>query len=479
VVTSSSGPKTGSRSKLALPADEVKVVRAKLAATTEALRVKTKQLAVTAKLNERSKAEKAATAEKLRLKASQLARIAKEKEVVMRKLAMTVENLQDEAREFELIKVKDDAILSSIGDGVVVTGKDGKIQLVNKAFERMFGWRKREVRGKSFVSIVPMLDEKNHIIPSSHRLLTKMLENHARMPTELVNYVRKDKKNIAVSVTAEPIDIGGEFIGTVSVLRDVTKEREIDKAKTEFVALASHQLRTPLSAVSWYSEMLLAGDAGELNDKQKKYLEEVYRGNRRMTALVNALLNVSRLELGTFIIEPVPTNLQELAQKAIDELKFLIDERKIRLEARYDKNLPSLVADPKLMTIVLQNLLTNAVKYTPLEGTVRLDILLLKAGASLGGHKMTKDHIAISVADNGYGIPKDQQGKIFTKLFRAENVRVMDTEGTGLGLYIAKTVIDKVGGNLWFDSEENKGSTFYVTLPVAGMKKKAGTKALE
>ncbi len=252
----------------------------------------------------------------------------------------------------------------------------------------------------------------------------------------------------------------------------------IDKAKTEFVSLASHQLRTPLSSVNWYTEMLLAGDAGKINDEQKKYLDEIYIGNQRMVALVNALLNVSRLELGTFSVEPVEMDVVETAHSVINELKPQIIERKLEVKETH-KDITKIIADPKLMRIVLQNLLSNAVKYTPEKGIVTIDIKNIIKGDQISGQKVDLNGIVITVCDSGYGIPDGDKDKMFGKLFRAENVREMDTEGTGLGLYIVKSIIDHAGGKIWFESELNKGTTFYVFLPLEGMKKKEGSAKIE
>ncbi len=253
------------------------------------------------------------------------------------------------------------------------------------------------------------------------------------------------------------------------LVEDTTKEKAVDKAKTEFVSLASHQLRTPLSAVNWYTEMLLAGDAGKLNEKQKEYLDEVHIGSQRMAAIVNALLDVSRLELGIFMVEPESTDIVVLAKSAIDEQKNQIDEKKLKLLPHFATDIPKINADPKLLHMVFQNLLSNAVKYTPEGGSIEFSISLDKENGQ----------VHIQVADTGYGIPKNQQDKIFTKLFRADNVRKIDTEGTGLGLYIVKSIIEHTEGTIRFESEENKGTTFYLTLPIEGMKKKEGTKVLE
>ncbi len=260
----------------------------------------------------------------------------------------------------------------------------------------------------------------------------------------------------------------GKVVKMVGVNFDVTKEHAVDQAKTEFVSLASHQLRTPLSAINWYTEMLLAGDAGAITDDQKNYLEEIYHGNQRMVDLVNALLNVSRMELGTFIVEPEPTNIIQLAQDVVKEQNPQITQRKIQLTVKFAKDIPVMQVDPKLLRMVFQNLLSNSVKYTPEGGAVTMSI-----------QRDDKDNaVAITVADTGYGIPKEQHDKIFSKLFRADNVREQDTDGTGLGLYIVKSIVEQSNGKIWFESEKDKGTTFHVTLPLAGMKKKSGTKAM-
>ena len=213
--------------------------------------------------------------------------------------------------------------------------------------------------------------------------------------------------------------------------------------------------------------MLLAGDAGPINDEQKLYLEEVYSGNKRMVNLVNALLNVSRIDLGTFSVDPVPTKITEIADSVLVELTSQIKERKQDVEIEYDTDIPELLFDPKLVRIILQNLLSNAVKYTPEKGRIRLGIT-----------REGKHLICITVADTGYGIPRTQKSRIFSKLFRADNVMEKDTEGTGLGLYIVKSIVETTGGSIRFTSTENKGTTFYVTLPASGMQKKEGVKGL-
>ena len=369
--------------------------------------------------------------------------------------------LEDHKKDAEKVlekKALDEAILASIGDGLVVVNKEGKITYVNQAFEKMVGWTYQEVLGKDFLKVVPREDEKGDVVPFNERILNKVLSGEV-VVADLTNpfyYIRKDQSRFPTSSIVNSIVLDGEIIGVVETFRDITKEKDIDKAKTEFVSLASHQLRTPLSTINWYTEMLLAGDVGKLNTDQERYLQEVYKGNQRMVSLVNALLSVSRMDLGTFVFEPEPTDIVALVQNVIDEQRFHVDSKKITLTTTVERSMPLIQADAKLLSMVVQNLLSNSVKYTPLKGTVDISLRILP------------DHqtLLLTIKDSGYGIPENQQSKIFTKLFRADNVREKDTEGTGLGLYIAKSIVDSSGGKIWFESTEGTGTIFYVELPL-------------
>ena len=345
-------------------------------------------------------------------------------------------------------KAVDEAILSSIGDGLVVVDKVGIITYINNAFEKMLGWKSKEVLGKNISDIVPMEYEKGDLVPFNERILTKVLAREV-VVANLTNpfyYIRKDKSRFPASSIVNPIVLNGEVIGVVKTFRDITREKEIDKTKTEFVSLASHQLRTPLSTISWYTEMLLSGDAGKLKKEQERYLNEIYKGNQRMVSLVNALLSVSRMDLGTFVLESEPTDIVLLVRNIVREQKPQIDRKKIKFSSEFDTNIPFIETDPKLLSMVVQNLLSNSVKYTPNKGKIKISLILDKKNKK----------IIFKILDSGYGIPKNQQDKIFTKLFRADNVREKDTEGTGLGLYIVKAIVDNSGGKVWFDSKENK-----------------------
>jgi signal transduction histidine kinase len=277
-----------------------------------------------------------------------------------------------------------------------------------------------------------------------------------------------------------------ELIGRLQtgVAIDVSKHSELSRAKTDFVALASHQLRTPLSIIKWYIDFVLTGDAGPVNDEQLKYLKEAYSSNERLIELVSALLDASRIDLGTFSIEPEPCNIIERADSAINGFLPQIKAKNINLKKIYDE-FPIINLDPRLMKIVFVNLISNSVKYTPEGGTIQIAI------------KRTEKDVFIKICDTGFGIPREQQPKVFGKMFRADNIKRIEASGTGLGLYIVKAIIEKSGGKIWFESpslelllekgqnnadlpldKRDKGTTFFITIPLKGMKRKPGTKKL-
>jgi two-component system sensor histidine kinase VicK len=247
----------------------------------------------------------------------------------------------------------------------------------------------------------------------------------------------------------------------------VTKEREIDRAKTEFVSLASHQLRTPPTAIKWLIELILSDKNGKFTESQKKSLGYIGAANERMIKIINSLLDVSRIELGKFSFKPVIVDINLCAQEIAKELKFSLKKKNLRLIEEYSKPKIVISTDANLLKMVIQNLLTNAINYSHEKGKITMSISQKNKGESFGGKIMEQNSAVLSFSDEGCGIPKKQCFRVFTKLFRADNAGKTYNEGNGLGLYIVKYIVDGLHGNIWFDSEENKGTTFYVAIPVS------------
>ncbi len=230
----------------------------------------------------------------------------------------------------------------------------------------------------------------------------------------------------------------------------------IDNITSDFVSLASHQLRTPLSAIKWNTEILMMQKSGgKLNKKQLSYLREIYRSTERAISLVNDLLDVSRIQEGHIHLEYRPIKVEDVIAEIIDNFSTLIKSSQVSINLEIINGpIPKIETDGEKLKRIIINLLSNSIKYTPAKGKISLSVA------------KNKNHIKISVEDSGVGIPKTDQIKIFAKFFRSPNVIRMVPDGTGLGLFIAKSLVVAMGGKIGFKSLEGKGTIFYFTLPL-------------
>jgi signal transduction histidine kinase len=387
--------------------------------------------------------------------------------------------VQDRTKELQAAQTQllenvkqDEALLASIGDGVIATDKSGHIIWMNKPAEDMLQVNKGQILGKMYEEIWQLETEKGSVVPEEEQPIYQAFKTGQSVRSSQYYYARKDKDGkpivkFAVAVTVAPVMLNDQVIGMINVFRDVTHERQVDRMKTEFISLASHQLRTPLSAIRWFTEMLLSGDAGELSEEQKDFTKNIYDSADRMIELVNSLLNISRIESGRIIVDPKPTDLGELVGGVVNDLKAKTEQKQQTLIVSVHKDLPKVNLDPRLIGQVYMNFLTNAIKYTPKSGEI--SVFVSRKG----------EELVSQITDNGYGIPKEQQKRVFEKFFRAENIVKVETDGTGLGLYLVKAIIESSGGRVWFESEEGKGTTFWFTLPMSGMKAREGEVTLD
>lgn len=380
-------------------------------------------------------------------------------------LAVSFAERRRAIREVFEQKNKDEALLESIGEGVIATDVSGDIVLYNKAAEDMLQIPRSEAMGRRFDSVLRLENEDGAMIRPLERPLSLALSagkvfRSSTTTTPGYYYLRKDGSRFPIALTVSPIymkdevlGLVNEVIGVANVFRDITIDKETDQAKSEFVSIASHQLRTPLSTMKWHAEILLSGDAGAITGEQREYIAEIYRSTERMIKLLGDLLSVSRIEMGVFPIELATVDLVQTANETIRDLGALLNERGVKIETHYAADLPKTKTDKKSLRIVIQNLLTNSIKYSPAKSTVDL---------SIDEHE---GRIRFTIADHGAGIPAEDQKNIFSKFFRAENARNLDTDGNGLGLYIVKSMLEHIGGTISFASTVGKGTTFYVSLP--------------
>lgn len=375
------------------------------------------------------------------------------------------DHIDHHAQQLEELTLIDEAIISSIGEAVIIVDPKGITVRANVSAGRILGINQTELVGNDLASRLHFysIDTKQQIAP--HDMVVEQAITHRSIIEDRYMVPRSNASTVYVHATASPVVVKGVVYGVVLTMRDVTHEVLVDQAKTEFVSIASHQLRTPLSTINWYLEMVLAQDFGEINERQRELIQEAYDSSQRMGELIDALLSVSRIDVGAFAISPQPTNIASVVEQVIQDLQDTIQHKRIAVDTKDIVAGSNFMLDPSLMHIIFLNLISNAVKYTPEEGRVAVRV-------------SASDQIHISVADTGYGIPAQQQDKIFSKLFRASNAVEREPDGTGLGLYIVKSIVDEVGGNISFISHEGQGTTFTIILPIEGMATRKGTKEL-
>ena len=367
-------------------------------------------------------------------------------------LAVVADITQRKAMELKLKESEEKFrnIISFSPDAITTTDLEGKILECNQATVDLHGFsEKKEIIGKNAVELIALKDRKKAIKNMEKTFKGGILKNAE------YTLLKKDGQEFSGELSASVIrDSSGKPILFMAITKDISERKRIEQAKSEFTSIASHQLRTPLSIMGWYTEMLLKGKAGAINKQQKKYLKEIYDANDNLVKLVNLLLNISRIELGTFVVNPSRVDLIKSIDSALKHLSLEIKEKKLKIEKKYSEKHFFLKTDQSIMNIVFQNLLSNAVRYTSNKGKVEISIA------------KKETWVLVQISDTGYGIPASQQSQIFSRFFRAENIKGKGATGVGLGLYIAKSVLSQIGGEIWFKSKEKEGTTFYIKIPL-------------
>jgi len=358
------------------------------------------------------------------------------KDLLSRKEAALQEQQQEEIK-------KTFGLLENIPAGIILLNQQDRITFLNSRAEKLLGLNLSEAQGKTFDDFADL--------PKIRQMKESL--GVSRLP------IQKDfslEDSLHVSVSRIPLREESGFPGTLLLIRDITRERQIERIKTEFVSLAAHQLRTPLSAIKWTLQMLLEGDLGKLTKEQVETLKKSYQSNERMIHLIDSLLEVTRMEEGSYLFQTSLFALESLVESAVNTFQEEANNKGIRLIFHKPKEkLPKVKIDTEKIQFVISNLLDNAIRYTPKGGEVTVSL------------KYDKKGIECWVQDTGIGIPKEQQGRVFERFFRGVNAIRLDTAGTGLGLYLCKNIVEAHGGKIWFSSEENKGSRFSFWLPVA------------
>lgn len=243
-------------------------------------------------------------------------------------------------------------------------------------------------------------------------------------------------------------------IGNI-IIQSVEQISKANKMKSEFVTIASHQLKTPLSQMNWELEILLNKNKKGLTNKQLELIRTIGQSHETMARLVNDLLDVARIDQGRLVLNKEKISLLEILDEVVENNKLLAKASNVEINLIKPENLPEIIGDKKRIKVVLDNLISNAVKYIEKKGFVEIKI------------ESDDKNVNFYIKDNGVGIPDNQQDKVFQKFFRSNNAVRYQTEGTGLGLYISKNIIEQLGGKMWFKSIEGIGSDFCFSLPIS------------
>lgn len=412
--------------------------------------------------------------------------------------------VRDDTQLFEQ-KEQADAILAGAGDGLVVFTPDSRIAYLNPAAIELLGKKAKQAIGKQ-VSLSALLGlevpDPSEVTPcwemrecnrldcpqygsddlrcwircgtpsptgeprtfrekSKHCLKCEVFRTNAPLLGEPgTNGVTEaeitEPEHRILEVRTNPVvDRMGRYLGCVSTLHDVTAAREIAVMKNEFVSMVSHELRTPLTSIKGYVDLIVDGEAGEINDIQREFLQIVQENSDRLVSLINDMLDISRIESGRVHLKIEPLEIADVVQGVLDTFRTYADQQGVTLHSHIARNLPRVAADRDRVGQVLMNLVSNAIKYSPGGGSVTV------------AAKRRGDKVHLEVTDTGIGISEENQRQLFTKFFRVDSSLTREIGGTGLGLSIVKSVVELHGGEIWVVSKEGEGSTFAFSVCVA------------
>lgn len=368
-----------------------------------------------------------------------------------------LEDLNTEKAELARAKAKDEAILAGIGDGVFVLDEEKKIALFNKAASEITGWSSEEALGKPYREILKFALENRDKVNDG--FIDKAFQGNVVGMANHTVVIRKDGERVPVADSAAPLfNVQGKVGGVVVVFRDVTKERELERMKEDFMNIAAHDLRTPITAVKGFVQMIRKGDLGKPPKGEiGEALADIEDATDRTIALVNDFLTVARIQKGKFTIAPAPLDINDTLQDLHRQLSITVGDRPIELRLDVPKQLPLVLADREKIAQAVTNLVDNALKFTE-QGSV-----------TIRASQKNKQLVEVQIEDTGKGIAADDLPKIFQRYFRGQQGEVASGRGgnLGLGLNTVRTIIEKHGGTIWVKSERDKGTTVYFTLPIA------------
>ena len=354
-------------------------------------------------------------------------------------LKSAVEKLTEEEKKMT-------AIVNSIAEGLILVNSDNRVLHINPAAERLLGLSEDSI-DKDITELI----QNDELIQIEQ---TPSKNEEANFVSE-ITLIHHDEKLVLRTIASPFLDENGQTLGTVYLFDDITREKEIDQMKSDFISLVSHELRTPLTSIIGFVSFILDGKAGAINDRQRNSLARVQRQSKRLAALINDLLDISRIESGRIQMEQESISLLEIVTQRIEEIRPQADEKSIRLDLTAPESVPTIFGDEARMGQVFTNLIGNAIKFTPNNGEVSIRV---RVDGSL---------LHVEVIDTGPGIPAEERQKVFDKFYQLSDISTRQQGGSGLGLSITKSIVEAHGGKLWIDDgNQGKGSNFQFVLPL-------------
>lgn len=344
-------------------------------------------------------------------------------------------------------KSKLDEVISSLMDGIIALDFNKNIILSNKAVEEITGYSSSELQGKPIDKLIHLFSDSDEIFAKTYCQLSFK---------KSVKLVGKDGKQTKISLTTGMMGGGIQTnLSCILVLRDLSKEEELERMKLDFISMASHELKTPLTSITGYLSVFLEENKGKIPKEEMDLIERSLIASQQLFTLVQNLLNVNKIEREQISVSIEPLDYQPILSKAVEDLRNQASQKNIILSLNIPPSLPKVMADPIRIGEVITNLVANAINYTNPGGKVDVSI------------EISPIQLTTIVSDTGVGIPKEAMSQLFTKFFRVSNQAQKAGKGTGLGLYISKSIIEKLNGKIWVESEDGKGSKFFFTLPIA------------
>ena len=360
------------------------------------------------------------------------------------RLSQMLEESEKNRIKAETERNKTLAVIANFSDGLLMLDTQNRIFLINPRGQKYLDIKEGALLDEPITALKEFLNLK-HLF-----LLWDEIKNSNEKREWVI------KKDLIVEVSVEQIANKEKKIGSLVVLHDITQQKLIEKMKSDFVSLAAHQLRTPSTGIRWSIRSLIDEEVGKVTKEQKRFLKRIYETNERMIKLINTLLDVNRIEAGEYLFNLKPSNIKEIVTSVLKQAEGKMESKKIGIKLKMpSEKIPLLMLDGEKLKIVFEILVDNSIEYTPAGGDVAVSLI------------KKEDEIEVQIKDTGYGIPEVEQKKIFSKFFRGSNITKINIDGTGLGLFAAKNIVEMQGGKIWFESRGEKGTTFYFTIPIS------------